>query len=229
MSSIVNKIKDAVHSDHSKSSAPEGTHGPHSSRMANAADPRVDSDRDGSHSMGATRTAGHGEYGSGNPLTGSKGMTGSHGMTGGSHGIGSGTAEGTYGPHSSRLANAADPRVDSDRDGSNAMGSGMGSGRTMGGIGGGHGIGSGGSTGMTGTHGAPTGTHGPHSSRVGNVIDPRVDSDRDGRGALGGRSGPGPATNTAGPHQSDMMNKMDPRVDSDRDGSTTMGGNKTYQ
>lgn len=233
MSGIVNKIKEAVHSDSSKtSSAPEGTYGPHSSRMANAADPRVDSDRDGSNRMGATgatRTAGHGEYGSGNPLTGSKGMTGSHGvtgshgMTGGSHGIGSGTAEGTYGPHSSRMANAMDPRVDSDRDGSNAMGSGMGSGRTMGGIG------SGGSTGMTGTHGAPAGTHGPHSSRVGNVLDPRVDSDRDGRGALGGRSGPGPAPNTAGPHQSDMLNKVDPRVDSDRDGSTTLGNNRTYQ
>ncbi|KAK4107327.1 hypothetical protein N656DRAFT_785443 [Canariomyces notabilis] len=29
--------------------------------------------------------------------------------------------------------------------------------------------------------GAPQGTYGPHKSRVGNALDPRVDSDRDGR------------------------------------------------
>ncbi|KAF3353175.1 Protein dopey [Verticillium dahliae VDG1] len=29
----------------------------------------------------------------------------------------------------------------------------------------------------------PAGTHGPHHSRIGNAIDPRVDSDRDGRAA----------------------------------------------
>jgi hypothetical protein len=81
---------------------------------------------------------------------------------------------------------------------------------------------------VTGTHGASAGTYGPHGSRVANAADPRVDSDRDGRGALHG-SGPGPAPNTAGPHKSDMVNKVDPRVDSDLDGSKTYGGNKTYQ
>jgi hypothetical protein len=60
-----------------------------------------------------------------------------------------------------------------------------------------------------------------------NAADPRIDSDRDGRGAIG--TGPGPARNTAGPHSSDLANKLDPRVDSDLDGSKTMGGNKTYQ
>jgi hypothetical protein len=204
----------------------EGTHGPHSSRAANAMDPRVDSDRDNSKTMGGGtggmgmgtgRTAGHGEYGS--------------------TGYGTGTAEGTHGPHSSRAANAMDPRVDSDRDNSKTMG-GTGAGpmgggiRSTGGMTGsqhtpGTGAGGSGMTGMTGTHGEPTGTHGPHSSRMANAADPRVDSDRDGRGAIG--TGPGPARNTAGPHSSDMANKMDPRVDSDLDNSRTMGGNKTYQ
>lgn len=234
MSSIVNKIKEAVHSDSNKPhhSAPEGTHGPHSSRVANAADPRVDSDRDGSNTMGtgATRTAGHGEFGSSNPFS----NTQSTGVTGSSN---YGTSEGVHGPHSSRLANAADPRIDSDRDGSNNMGAArtgnhqnFGS-STLGSMGteshNTYGAPGSGATGMTGTHGAPAGTHGPHSNRIANLADPRVDSDRDGRGAIG--TGPGPASNTAGPHKSDMLNKADPRVDSDLDGSKTMGGNKTYQ
>ncbi|KAL2196583.1 hypothetical protein P885DRAFT_37896 [Corynascus similis CBS 632.67] len=233
MSGIMNKIKEAVHPDlksHQKT-APEGSHGPHSSHAANAADPRVDSDRDNSRTVGtgAGRTAGHGEYGS-------------TGYGTGAAGYGTGTAEGTHGPHGSRVANAADPRVDSDLDNSRTVGTGTGPGTTTGatafgagttggygsGTTGGYGSGAGsGATGMTGTHGAPAGTHGPHSSRVANAADPRVDSDRDGRGALG--TGPGPASNTAGPHSSDMANKMDPRVDSDLDGSRTVGGNKTYQ
>lgn len=46
MSGIINKVKDALHSDKTHET-PEGTSGPHSGRVANAADPRVDSDRDG--------------------------------------------------------------------------------------------------------------------------------------------------------------------------------------
>jgi hypothetical protein len=290
MSGIVNKIKEAVHSD-SKShhnTAPEGTHGPHSSRVANAADPRVDSDRDHSSTVGSGRTAGHGEFGStgygtgaaegthgphssrvanaadprvdsdlDNSRTVGTGRTAGHGEFGSTgYGTGTGTAEGTHGPHSSRLANAADPRVDSDRDNSRTVGTGTGTGTTgfgsgtAGGLGSTGGYGSGstggygsgtageygsgttgeygsGTTGITGTHGAPAGTHGPHGSRIANVADPRVDSDRDGRGAIG--TGPGPASNTAGPHRSDVVNKLDPRVDSDLDNSRTVGGNKTYQ
>ena len=45
MSGLVNKVKDALHSDKSHET-PEGTSGPHTSRVANTADPRVDSDRD---------------------------------------------------------------------------------------------------------------------------------------------------------------------------------------
>ena len=84
-----------------------GTSGPHSSSLANKADPRVDSDRDGSRNLGAnTGTSG---YGSGTTGTGS-------GY--GSSGYGSSTS----GPHSSNLENKVDPRVDSDRDGSRNYG-----------------------------------------------------------------------------------------------------------
>ncbi|KAK4179309.1 hypothetical protein QBC36DRAFT_78777 [Triangularia setosa] len=294
MSSIVNKIKEAVHSDNkAHHGAPEGTSGPHNSRVANAADPRVDSDRDGSHTAGRTtgttgttgvgrttgttgttgvgRTAGHGEFGSGGYGTGtSEGISGPHNSrvantldprvdsdrdgsrtTGNTAGTGfgntastgfgntsrtTGTTEGLHGPHSSRAANTLDPRVDSDRDGSNTLGSSGTGTHTTAGFGGNTGIGSGnthrmnagtGKTGLAGTHGDPAGTHGPHNSRIANAADPRVDSDRDGRGAI--RSGPGPAGNTAGPHSSDMANKLDPRVDSDLDGSKTVGQNRTYQ
>ena len=57
-------------------------------------------------------------------------------------------------------------------------------------------------------------TAGPHHSNLANKADPRVDSDRDGRGLGQGAGGP----HTAGPHHSDLANKGDPRVDSDRDG-----------
>ena len=88
-------------------------------------------------------------------------------------------------------------------------------------------------------------TAGPHDSNVANKMDPRVDSDLDGRGNRHGAAtgasagimgasgshataGSGTAQNTDGPHNSDMANKMDPRVDSDRDGSKTLGGNRTH-
>jgi hypothetical protein len=103
MSSIINKAKEVLHKDKSHE-APEGTHGPHNSRMANAADPRIDSDRD-------RRAA---------PTT----TTGTHGLhedaysrpAEGVHAGNYNTAEGVHGPHNSRIANTVDPRVDSDRD-----------------------------------------------------------------------------------------------------------------
>lgn len=79
-----------------------GTSGPHSSSLGNKADPRVDSDRDGSRNLGAN------PYG-----------TSSTGSGYGSSGYGSSTS----GPHSSSLENKVDPRVDSDRDGSRNYGS----------------------------------------------------------------------------------------------------------
>ncbi|RBR06024.1 uncharacterized protein FIESC28_11215 [Fusarium coffeatum] len=224
MSGLINKVKEAIHSDKDKhndshttdshttgshttgthtagthdsrtSGLPEGTAGPHGSRAANAADPRVDSDLDSSRRTGATGTTGGlgstGHTAGGIGSTG--GMTGTHssGMTG-THS--SGLPEGTAGPHGSRAANAADPRVDSDLDSSRRTGAtgttgGLGStGHTAGGIGStGHtagGIGSTGHTaggigstgGMTGTHSenmpgrtagmTGTGMHGTHSENM---------------------------------------------------------------
>ncbi|KAK8045717.1 hypothetical protein PG996_013781 [Apiospora saccharicola] len=67
------------------SGAPEGTHGTHNSRVANAADPRIDSDRDhraapGSYAAPGMSSPNHGTTG----MTGANttGMTGSHSNTG---------------------------------------------------------------------------------------------------------------------------------------------------
>jgi hypothetical protein len=79
--------------------------GPHSSNMANKADPRVDSNLDGSRTMGGNQTG----AGYGSTTTGS-GIGGTHGGYGGPGNPQSGNA----GPHSSNMANSADPRVDSD-------------------------------------------------------------------------------------------------------------------
>ena len=75
MSNIINKVKDVLPSDSqhrtneaagattnipsntyttSTSGTAEGATGPHSSRLANAIDPRVDSDMDGSRRVGTT-------------------------------------------------------------------------------------------------------------------------------------------------------------------------------
>jgi len=253
--------------------------GPHDSRLANKADPRVDSDRYGAQG----NTAGAGGYGTGqygehttgttggltghsttghNTHSATGGLTGAHGTTGHSD---------PTGPHDSRLANKLDPRVDSDRigaQGNTAGAGGYGTGQygehttghhttgTTGGLAGHSTTG-----GLTGSHGTgyndPTG---PHDSRLANKADPRVDSDRYGAqgntagaggygtgqygehttghhttghhttGGLGGSTvGSGTAPNTAGPHNSDLLNKVDPRVDSDLDGSKTYGGNVTHQ
>ncbi|KAF2626041.1 hypothetical protein BU25DRAFT_459988 [Macroventuria anomochaeta] len=189
-----------THSSNTHGSDPTG---PHDSRLANKADPRVDSDRYGT--AGNTSGAGGygaGQYGSTGTHTGSgltghnttgSGLTGSHGthtgsgLTGGAPHTGSHTGShigsDPTGPHNTHLANQADPRVDSDRYGA--------AGNTAGA--GGYGAGQYGSTGthtgsgLTGhntTGSGLTGSHGysdpsgPHDSRLGNKADPRVDSDR---------------------------------------------------
>jgi hypothetical protein len=151
--------------------------GPHNTHLANQADPRVDSDRYGA----AGNTAGAGGYGAGQyGSTGthtSSGLTG-HNTTGsgltGTHGS-SGYSD-PSGPHDSRLANQADPRVDSNRYG----GQGNTYGTTQG-------------SGLTGTnHPGHVGndnankTAGPHGSNLLNKLDPRVDSDLDGSKTTGG-------------------------------------------
>lgn len=179
-----------THGSHAGSGLTGGTHtgshvgsdpsGPHNTHLANQADPRVDSDRYGA--AGNTAGAGGvgaGQYGSTGTHTGS-GLTGSHTT----HGTGSGLT-GTHGstgysdpsgPHDSRLANQADPRVDSDRYG----GQGNTYGTTQG-------------SGLTGTnHPGHVGnsnadkTAGPHGSNLLNKLDPRVDSDLDGSKTTGG-------------------------------------------
>lgn len=292
------------------SNVPEGTHGQHNSRLANAADPRIDSDRDHRAAPGNTtglQSSGFESSGiQSSGLESSRHTTGVHepthhgvgtregafGTTGANRGVG-GPASKTDGPHNSNLLNKADPRVDSDRDNSKNMGLnpqrdattdtlGGSTGRTTHGTTHGDTLGSttgrtthgdtlGSTTGRTTagdtlgstthgrttagdtlgstthgrTTGAPEGTHGPHSSRAANAADPRVDSDRDHRAAhgkttgttgtsgLGSSTAPntrstGPAPNTAGPHKSDLLNKLDPRVDSNLDGSKTVGGDKTH-
>jgi hypothetical protein len=251
MSSIINKVKEVLHHDSSTSGStntapgttttgnnsgvPEGVAGPHSSRVANAADPRIDSDMDhrgnNANSAGLTGTTGtthnHGTSG----LTGT---TGTSGTTGYGSSNTSGVPEGTAGPHSSRLANTVDPRVDSDADhranpNSNMTGT---TGTTHN-----HGT-SGGLTGTTGNSGLTgnqyntTSGQGPqHSSNLANKLDPRVDSttaygsgNTSGyTGSTGTTTGSGYDSTTGPQHSSNMANKLDPRVDS----STTYGSGNT--
>jgi len=193
--------------------------GPHNSNVANKLDPRVDSDRDG---------------------------RGAHGTTmGGTHGTST-----NAGPHDSNVANKLDPRVDSDRDNRGAhqghedtyLSSGKMHTNVLGneaqttapassthkssaGVFGAttHGSNTHGTHGTHGTHNTSTNA-GPHDSNVANKLDPRVDSDRDGRGAHGTTMGGTHGTSTnAGPHDSNAANKLDPRVDSDRDGRGAHG------
>lgn len=238
MSNIVHKVKDALtgNKDHhdtttgtttTSSSNPnyygsDSTNaGPHSSNVANKVDPRVDSDRDGSKTVGNTTA-----YGS-STGTGTHGMTGMTGTgTTGTSGFGT-HSSGGHGPHSSGIANRADPYVDSTSGTHSHTSGGMGMGTT--------------GTGYTGST-----TAGPHKSNLANKADPRIDSDRDGSYTVGGNTTTGSGTafgssttgtgmtgssgyntkTTAGPHKSDMANKLDPRVDSDLDGSKTVGGPK---
>jgi hypothetical protein len=173
-------------SSHAHGSDPTG---PHSSHMANKADPRVDSDRYGA--AGNTAGAGGvgaGQYGSNTSHTGTHGTSG--GLMGSSHNT-HGTAGGLgqshatshgdpSGPHSSSLANKLDPTVDTKSYGTANPATGHYSGNTHGTTGG-----------LTGSHGTtgysdPTG---PHKSHMANQADPRVDSDR--YGAAGNTSGAG--------------------------------------
>ncbi|KAJ9655766.1 hypothetical protein H2198_005472 [Neophaeococcomyces mojaviensis] len=215
--------------------------GPHSSNLANKADPRIDSDYDGR----ADPTSRVGGYGSNDPTQ--------YGQSTGGYG------SSNTGPHSSNLANKADPRVDSDRSQfSGGQGYNTGS----------YGTGTTGQfgSGTTGGYGGSN-TAGPHNSNLANKLDPRVDdnaggySSQYGSGTTGhtthqGQHGHAPvhdatthgygdsgigsgttggygtststgASGTAGPHNSNLLNKLDPRVDSDRDNSKTFGGNKT--
>lgn len=95
-------------------SAPEGAYGPHGSRIANAADPRVDSDVDG-------RAATHGHHGHHGGYQGGGYQEGGYqggGFQGGAAAY-PGPAPNTAGPHRSDLLNKLDPSVDSKPAGTN--------------------------------------------------------------------------------------------------------------
>ena len=129
------------------------------------------------------------------------------GSTSGVSGITTGSHSNTSGPHSSNLGNKADPRVDSDRDGSRNMGAT--------GQGYGSGTGSGYGSGTTGS-GYGSGGAGPHTSSTENKLDPRVDSDGS-RGYGSGSTGTG--SGTTGTHKKPgLMDKLNPMKDTDHDG-----------
>ncbi|KAL9120402.1 MAG: hypothetical protein Q9187_003045 [Circinaria calcarea] len=173
------------------------TSGPHSSGLANKVDPRVDSDRgmciwhsegnladyylDGRSGL-TGNTTGTGHQSSTGGLTGTHGSS-TGGLTGNTTGrdYGSSTtgvsgttgSSSTSGPHDSSLLNRADPRVDSDRDGSRGIGSGTTGGLTSG------------TTGTRGTHDHHShhGHHGHHEdivhggdhlTQTANKLDPHV-------------------------------------------------------
>jgi len=265
MSGIVNKVKAALHSDHSSSTThgttttgtttsgtAEGVAGPHSSRVGNTVDPRIDSDLDNPRTVGASNTATHGTTGlpgtHGTSSTTTAGPHSSSGLTGTSHSTG--TASSTT-PHNNNLMNKLDPRVDSTTTGaysgnhaSNTTGTGPLTGNTA------HSSGLTGNThssGLTGTshnttgtgYGTSSSTTTPHNNNMMNKIDPRVDSATTGAYSgthAGHTSGISSGTGThggissstnAGPHQSNVGNKIDPLVDSDLDGRGNRHGAST--
>ncbi|KAJ6147218.1 hypothetical protein N7497_009200 [Penicillium chrysogenum] len=186
---------------------------PHSSNIANKADPRVDSDRDNRARHGGLTGAGTAAgtaagVGSTLPTTApgthgstlSSGTGATHSTTHGAPIATPGSSSTNAGPHSSNIANKLDPRVDSDRD-NRARHEALAGTGTAAGVGSTHGTTHGtsrvtDSAGLGSTHGTTaTGTHG---STLGS-------------GTTHGTS------STTGPHGSNIANKIDPRVDSDRD------------
>jgi len=205
------KIKHALHMDKSSthSGAPEGTAGPHSSKIANAADPRIDSDLDGSRNAGVhshNTTSGVGTHNTHNNGIHNNGVHNTHngvgtgvGTTGGLTGGTTHSAHTTAGPHSSNVANKLDPLVDSDLSKQHGT-AGIHTGNTVGHTG----THTGNTMGHTGTHAGNTMGHtGTHAGNtMGNT------------GTMGGIS----HSTNAGPHDSNVANKLDPRVDSDLSG-----------
>ena len=178
---------------------------PHSSNLANKADPRIDNDFDRSRNTG---TSG---YGSSYP----SGQSGTYPAGGSTN----------AGPHSSNLANKADPRVDSDLDRSRNTGtSGYGSGASAtpasthsgrdAALGAGTGAAAGGMT-------SGLSSHGPESWRH--------DHGTHGHQYEGDPCGPGETSAggphfVSGPHATDTANRLDPHVSSGVGGSETRAG-----
>lgn len=195
MSSIVNKVKEALHSDKDKTDTHHSAHNTNTNTThhASAAEPRVHN----------TATTGTGVGGTHNSA-----FTGNDNYTVGTTGLDNrgidGPATKTDGPHSSNIANKVDPRVDSDRDHSKNLGMNPQGNATTG---------SGSGAGAHTTH-SSVGTHNTSATGPGVI----------GGGAVAGDHGrTGHATRNDGPHDSNLANKADPRVDSDRDHSRNLG------
>lgn len=172
-----------THRSHDPSTEYSSASGPHGSNILNKLDSRVDSDRDGSRTFGAAPGTGSNEYGRD---VGDRTYTQpSAGSTSGYYPTNTQSTSSATGPHNSNILNKLDPRVDSDRDGSRAVGvvPGMAGSQHRSDIGEGT---YGGSLGGSATGHHPTSTEsaspatGPHKSNILNKLDPRVDSDRDG-------------------------------------------------
>ena len=182
--------------------------GPHSSNLANKADPRVDSDlgrlqrplleNDANNKLDSSRgTSGLTGSGVGSGTTGS-GMTGS-GLTG------TGTGVGKHGHHGHQ---------------------------------GHHGGATGGITGKVEdiVHGGPHDTEtanrlDPHvsggSTTAGGLEHATIPGTSQGTGSTTGTSGGYGSNTSAGPHKSNLLNEADPRVDSDLSGSRGAHGSNT--
>lgn len=196
------------------------TAGPHSSNMMNKVDPRIDSDLDGSKTVGgqsqtfASNATTQGMTNAGfNPSN--PAVHGTHTTHATNTGIGStGPASSTAGPHSSNLMNKADPRVDSDLDGSKTVGQNQTFNTT-------HNTHNTTGAATTTSHAHPHQTHNTHGQHHTTAAGADVKANLQ-------SAATGPAPNTAGPHKSDLLNKLDPRVDSNLDGSKTLGSNQTF-
>ncbi|KAI0134381.1 hypothetical protein BJ170DRAFT_679276 [Xylariales sp. AK1849] len=216
MSSIVNKVKDALHSDKSHETS-TGSAGPHGSKAANAADPRIDSDRDHRANPGYGNTSTHTTTGA---HTGTHDPLSSHGNTGNIHSTG--THTGTQDPLSSHGNTGNTYSTGTHTGTQDPLSSHGNTGNTY-------------STGTAGSH--PEGSHGPHSSKIANAADPRIDSDRDHRAnpydntsthGTTGLSGQGGNTYGTNPtHGSSALGGSTGAYDSSTTGHGTTGHNTT--
>ncbi|KAL9605581.1 MAG: hypothetical protein Q9179_001239 [Wetmoreana sp. 5 TL-2023] len=189
--------------------------GPHSSSLANKVDPRVDSDLDGSSGLGRNGTTG---TGSSLPEKTARDTTATtdSGRSFPLGGASSGTT--TAGPHTSDIANKADPRVDSDHDGPRGIGTtggyGSGSGATVGSA---H-QGDLSHSGVGGTSGAAidamTGESLPRGYGEESWTHNHLEHGHEYVGDPCGNEPPAPGAPhfTSGPHSLDTANRLDPHV-----------------
>lgn len=182
------------------------TTGPHSSNMANKLDPRVDSDADHRNNPASNvggRGQAQGTYGGAGGTTTAPGYGAASSATG---------THGTAGPHSSNMANKADPRIDSDMDHRNNPASQVGGyGQTQGTHGG-----TGMTTGGTGYGTTTTGTTGAHGhGTTGATHTGGIDSGYN--GTTTGTPGTAGMQSTK-VHDSKLLNKLDPRTKTDSEG-----------